>query len=42
MMNHGYDARDALIQNLNVGDGAEDVLARRYCSPKFELAMVER
>lgn len=32
MMNHGYDARDALIQNLNVGDGAEDVLARRFYS----------
>ena len=26
----GYDAKDMLLQNLEVGDDAEDVLARRY------------
>ena len=28
----GYDAKDTLLQNLEVEDGAEDVLARRYYS----------
>ena len=27
---HGYDAKDTLLRHLNVGDDAEDVLARRY------------
>lgn len=26
----GYDAKDTLLRHLNVGDDAEDVLARRY------------
>lgn len=26
----GYDAKDTLLRNLNVGEDAEDVLARRY------------
>ena len=26
----GYDAKDALLRHLNVGDEADDVLARRY------------
>ncbi|KAL8998447.1 MAG: hypothetical protein Q9169_002484 [Polycauliona sp. 2 TL-2023] len=29
---HGYDAKDTLLRHLNVGDDAEDVLARRYYS----------
>ena len=31
IMGHGYDAKDMLLRNLNVGDEAEDVLARRFC-----------
>lgn len=31
IMGHGYDAKDALLRHLNVGDHADDVLARRYC-----------
>ena len=30
IMGHGYDAKDTLLRHLNVGDDAEDVLARRY------------
>lgn len=26
---HGYDAKDTLLRHLNIGDEAEDVLARR-------------
>ncbi|KAF6219304.1 hypothetical protein HO133_005129 [Letharia lupina] len=32
IMGHGYDAKDALLRHLNVGDHAEDVLARRFYS----------
>ena len=32
IVSSGYDAKDALLQNLNVEDSAEDVLARRYYS----------
>lgn len=42
IMGHGYDAKDALLQHLNVGDEAEDVLARRYCVTKIEYARIER
>ncbi len=31
IMGHGYDAKDALVRYLSVGNDAEDVLARRYC-----------
>ena len=31
IMGHGYDAKDMLLRSLNVGDEAEDVLARRSC-----------
>lgn len=31
IMGHGYDSKDMLLRNLNVGDEAEDVLARRFC-----------
>ena len=27
---YGYDAKDTLLHHMNVGDEAEDVLARRY------------
>lgn len=27
---YGYDAKDTLLRHLDVGDDAEDVLARRY------------
>ena len=30
VLRHGYDAKDTLLYNMNVGDEAEDVLARRY------------
>ena len=30
IMAHGYDAKDTLLRHRNVGDYAEDVLARRY------------
>ncbi|KAL8673344.1 MAG: hypothetical protein Q9168_002223 [Polycauliona sp. 1 TL-2023] len=29
---HGYDAKDTLLRHLNVGNDADDVLARRYYS----------
>ena len=41
IMRHGYDAKDALLQHLNVGDDAEDVLARRYCSIDSEYARID-
>ena len=40
-MGHGYDAKDALLRHLNVGDDAEDVLARRYRLMKREFARIE-
>ena len=42
IMGHGYDAKDALLQHLNVGDDAEDVLARRYYLMVIERARIER
>lgn len=36
IMGHGYDAKDALLQHLNISDDAEDVLARRYCLMYFD------
>ena len=41
IMGHGYDAKDALLQHLNVGDDAEDVLARRYWMTKAEYVRIE-
>ena len=38
IIGHGYDAKDALLHHLSVGDDAEDVLARRYflCNPSLQ------
>ena len=34
IISFGYDAKDTLLRHLQIGDDAEDVLARRYrCSP---------
>ena len=41
IMNHGYNAKDALLQHLNIGDDAEDVLARRYFLMYPEHARIE-
>lgn len=38
IVGYGYDAKDALLQHLNVVEDAEDVLARRYCSMKVWCA----
>lgn len=42
ILGYGYDAKDALLQHLNVGDDAEDVLARRYCSMRIGCARIDR
>lgn len=42
IMGRGYDAKDALLQHLNVDDDAEDFLARRYCLMNLGLARIER
>ena len=42
IIGYGYDAKDTLLQHLNIGDDAEDVLARRWCLVNFECARIER
>ena len=37
IMAHGYDAKDTLLRHRNVGDDAEDVLARRYLPLNIEF-----
>ena len=41
IMRHGYDAKDTLLQHLNVDDDAEDVLARRYSMMDFTRVRTE-
>ena len=38
----GYDAKDALLRNLEVDDLANDVLARRYAWERTESRMTKR
>lgn len=39
----GYDAKDTLLRNINVGEDAEDVLARQYISQaEISVGMLQR